>query len=76
MQRYNLSPAEFPPGALQQQQPSIPLNTEPGHHTVPGLGCQTPLYYRHGKKREVVCKGQWIIKPDFTERIASLQFPK
>lgn len=38
MQRYNLSPAEFPPGALQQQHPSIPLNTEPGHHAVPRLG--------------------------------------
>lgn len=34
MQRYNLYPAEFPPGGLQEQQPSIPLNTGPGHHTA------------------------------------------
>lgn len=34
MQRYNLFPAEFPPGALQQQQPCIPLNTASGHPAV------------------------------------------
>lgn len=37
MQKNNLSPAEFPPGALQQPQPLIPLNMEPGHHMVPPL---------------------------------------
>lgn len=42
MQRHNLSPAEFPLSALQQECLSIPLNTESCHNAVSPIGLPNP----------------------------------